>query len=82
MMVPALPFDVAANRIGQGDGRRFAGQNGVNGVAKLVGRLFAGIARIVVHAAGVAQFSLGIKDVIVGRAEGAVFEGNFLRFVA
>jgi len=78
----AFPFDVAADGVGDRDAGIFAGEQIIEGVAEFVGGLFAGVAGVVVHSAGVAELAIGVEDVEVRRAECAVGECDLLRLIA
>lgn len=78
----ALPFYVAAEGVDLFDRRFFAGEDGIDGVAQLVGFGQGFHLWVVVHAACVAELALLIEDVKMRCAEGAVGEGDFLRIIS
>src|SRR5215212_2966484 len=82
MALFAHPFDVAADGVGDGHARLAAGEKIIEGIAQFVSGFLAGIARVVIHSAGVAELSVLVEDVIVRGAEGAVGEGYFLGVIA
>jgi hypothetical protein len=79
MGVLVEPFDVAADGVGQFDGGFLVGEQSLECVAQFVRGFFAGMTGAVVQAADVAKFALGVEDVEMGGAQGAVGFGDGFR---
>ena len=62
MGVHTIPFDVAANGIGERSRNRPARQNVVECVLQIVDRHLVGLARVVDAAPGVDQLAVGVED--------------------
>src|SRR5438105_939756 len=82
MVFFAFPLDVAADRVGYRNEGLVTGEKRIHRVAQLVGLFLAGGARIVIHAAGIAELAIAIKNIEMRRAQGAIGQRDGLAFIA